>query len=42
MKHSFPPDSYLRGHNDKVGQYIYRCNVEKFLHDGESATIEDW
>lgn len=42
MKQSFPPDSYLRKHNEEVAQYIHRCNVENFLRDGRPATLEDW
>ena len=29
----FPPDSYLKKHNDRAGQQIFESKVNKFLED---------
>lgn len=29
----FPPDSYLKKHNEKAGQQIFESKVNKFLED---------
>lgn len=39
-----PPDSWLREHNDRVAEYIHRCNVERFLRNefgGEDNALGD-